>query len=186
MEPLKGPSGKQLAYGTKDKFLVQNQFCVTSACKLPEIVARWVDYMYDPIITLQSNHAPISVGGWRLREDGKYEKGIPEGFTTIGEYFVDNHFQQVPRLSIGKAADLAWENPDDYVPFKFARGSMQKHLHDDIRGPYIIDRMPNVKPLPEENETLSLISPVSLYSFEALITLIKISLCSALTLLIFF
>jgi len=159
MEPLKGPSGKQLAYGTKDKFLVMNQFCVTSACKVPGIVARWIDYMYDPIITIQSNHAPISVGGYIPREDGTYEKSIPEGFNTIGEYFVDNHFQQVPRLCLGKAEEIVWQNPDDYIPFKYAKGSFQKKLHDDIRGPYVIDRMPSVKPLPDEADELALLTP---------------------------
>ena len=158
MEPLKGSSGKQLAYGTKDKFLVQSQFCVTSACKVPEIVARWVDYMYDPMISLQSNLAPISAGGVIPHSDGTYEKSIPKGFSSLSEYYVDNHFQQVPRLCLEAYDKLLWVNPETYIPFKFAsEGTGQKKLHDDIRGPYVIDRMPSVKPLKEETETLSLI-----------------------------
>ncbi len=157
MEPLKGPSGKQMAYGTKDLLRVNNQLCVTSACKVPEIVARWVDYLYDPMIGIQTNHGPISVGSFEII-DGKYKKAVPEGYTTMGEYYVDKHFQQLPRYGPGYS-DISYLDPANYIPFEYAWGGMQKRLHDDIRGPYVIDRMPTVRPTPEETEELSLLTP---------------------------
>lgn len=177
MAPLKGEKGTQLWYGTRDKSLVMNQWSVTSACSAPEIVARVVDYMYDPLISLQNNKGPIGIV-YEAMEDGTYKEIVPAGFSTVGEWFVDNHFQQVPRLCMGTykttndGKGLEWKDPTIPDEYTFQangsyllpdgtqlKGGGQKRVQDLIVGPHVIDAFPPIKNTPEETEELSYITP---------------------------
>ena len=167
MKPLKAADGSRRWYGTHDLNLVMNQWVVTSSCPYPEIVARFVDYLYIPEITIQSDHAPLEIG-YDLMEDGTWKRKTPEGFATVGEFFIDNHFQQVPRLAIGKYISINWQDPEreNNIARAFAEGRLfdgntvipQKNIHDLVLHDYIITPPPPIKPTPEETEIVNMYS----------------------------
>ena len=180
MAPLKSEDGTQRWYGTQNTTLLMNQWAVTANCGAPEIVARLIDYMYDPMITIQNNHGPIGIV-LEVVEDENYPEGAyksvaPEGFSTHGEWFVDNHFQKVPRLMYGwlkecnNGRGIEYFDPsephwttltDSYVVNGVfaANGDTQKFTQDKIIGPSIMNDFPDVKPTQEETDELNLIEP---------------------------
>jgi putative aldouronate transport system substrate-binding protein len=93
--PLKGPNGDQMWNCAKTSEISnKTSFCITSACKEPEVAMRWVDLMYDVDTAVQSKFGLI---GYSLKENsnGKLEFAkAPEGMT-INEY----KHQHVPGVS---------------------------------------------------------------------------------------
>ena len=180
MKPLKGEAGTQKWYGTQDTTYVGINWALTANCGAPEIMARFIDYMWDPYISMQNNYGPYDVA-WKKIEDPAYPDGLweqvcPEGFTTIGDWFVDNHFQQVPRLCYGfheeanNGYGLKFKDPNlpDWRTLttslvdaegRFCKGGDQKYVHDNILGDCIINDFPPVKPTQEETDELNLIEP---------------------------
>jgi len=58
--PIKGPKGDQIWRRNKD--VVQGAkyvFEITSACKYPEAVMRWVDCLYDEMVSMQLYYGPV-------------------------------------------------------------------------------------------------------------------------------
>lgn len=45
----------------------RDKFSVTKACKNPELLLKWVDQMYDPIISMQAIYGPIAPTGRKNR-----------------------------------------------------------------------------------------------------------------------
>ncbi len=50
MKPLMGEAGTRMWFGAYDDILISEQLYVTDACEYPEVVARFVDYLYNPLI----------------------------------------------------------------------------------------------------------------------------------------
>lgn len=168
MKPLQGKDGKRLWYGTKDRSLVSSQWCVTSACKYPEIAARFVDYLYDPLMSLQSDYGPVGIA-LEEQADGTYKQITPAGYSTIAEWFIDNHFQQMPRLEIGTfltcndGKGILYTDPEQLTWTQMTErytaeiGGYQKNVQDMIVGEYVTTAFPGVKPTQEETDELQLL-----------------------------
>lgn len=62
--PLKGPSGKQswTKYNSNNGVITGAQFSITSACKNPEILVRWVDQLYDKKTSIEGVWGPVEEG----------------------------------------------------------------------------------------------------------------------------
>ncbi len=87
--PLKGPEGKQ--YWTyNDQMWVRNTFAITSACKEPEVLMRWVDDMFDPTKSVE----------WVYGKDGECISITPEKISWLpspeGMNQQDWRFKQTP------------------------------------------------------------------------------------------
>ncbi len=91
VEPLKGPEGFQNWGGFLGSSLIKNVFAITSACKNPEILFRWVDSLYEPEFAVRWNWGVC----WEKNADGVLvATDPPEGYSfeeyrvlqTIGGY----------------------------------------------------------------------------------------------------
>ena len=186
MAPLEGADGKRIWYGNQDTTYVGINWSITASCPAPEIIVRLIDYMWDPYISMQNNYGPFGIA-WEVIDDPAYPDGMykqisPEGFSTIGEWFVDNHFQQVPRLCLGfmkpgenganNGYGLEWIDPEmptveEAVAAQCYKledgrqitGGKQKDVQDAVTGPYVVEKFPPVKPLQEETDELTILEP---------------------------
>ncbi|MFD0961237.1 ABC transporter substrate-binding protein [Paenibacillus chungangensis] len=93
LAPLKGPEGHQQWAGFMPGILFKGSFSLTSAAEQPEVAIRWIDYMYDPEVSMQAVHGVI---GPNLEEqaDGTYRViPVPEGKTS-------DEFKEVPKTAM--------------------------------------------------------------------------------------
>lgn len=119
IEPLIGPNGDQKWAGFDPGINLKGSFSITSENPNPIETIRWIDYMYDPLISLQAMYGVI---GKNLEEqsDGTYlnltpEEGVdPEDFQTspktkytvwalneeMGEKLVPEVEQKLPKTSL--------------------------------------------------------------------------------------
>ena len=58
---LDGPDGTHHVNLNEMGTVSKDKFSVTSACKNPELLLKWVDQMYDPINSMQAIYGPIGV-----------------------------------------------------------------------------------------------------------------------------
>ncbi|MDF2962970.1 MAG: extracellular solute-binding protein [Paenibacillus sp.] len=65
--PLKGPDGKQVWNAYPAGVLSKGAFAITSSNKNPEITMRWIDYMYEPKVSLQAVNGTI---GTVMKDNG--------------------------------------------------------------------------------------------------------------------
>ena len=176
--PLMDENEVRRWWGLKQRTTVSESLVITSAAEdpIPQVVARWVDYLQSPGINEQANAGPEGIGV-EFRDDGTYVKldqvgRLPEGYNTMQEWFFEHHlFQKMPHLD--PDANL-YIDPATYTPGDptepgsrefggpgFARGGNQeKMVHDDILGPYMVQEFPvSIKPTPAETEEVATIVP---------------------------
>lgn len=83
MPPLKGNDGSDPVIYQVPLFGISRGACViTSACQQPEVAMRWIDYLYDTLISIQICEGPIGV---RVADNGNgtYEVlPAPEGMNS--------------------------------------------------------------------------------------------------------
>ena len=83
MPPLKGNDGSDPVIYQVPLYGISRGACViTSACENPEVAMRWIDYLYDTLISIQICEGPIGV---RVNDngDGTYEVlPAPEGMNS--------------------------------------------------------------------------------------------------------
>ncbi len=72
LPPLKGPKGDQSWNRLPVGILSKGSFAITSKNKNPEITMRWIDYSYDPLISLQAVDGVLGVN-LKQTSDGKFE-----------------------------------------------------------------------------------------------------------------
>jgi putative aldouronate transport system substrate-binding protein len=149
LPPVEGPYGDRTWLAAASNTLIQQKMIVTSACEHANVLARWVDYFMDPAMGIQVGSGPL---GYVLElNNGVYRKVVPEGYGTLSEWLVDNHFQQMPYI-IDDATD-AMVDKSDSIP------NLQKMAHDEVYMPYMTNAMPTVLPTEEEADELALIKP---------------------------
>ncbi|MDL2318140.1 extracellular solute-binding protein [Eubacteriales bacterium OttesenSCG-928-A19] len=79
VEPLKGPEGHQNWGGFLGDSMIKNVFAITSACKEPEILFRWVDSLYEPDFAVRWNWGTA----WEKNDEGIYVATTPpDGYST--------------------------------------------------------------------------------------------------------
>lgn len=150
LSPLKGDDGNAYYLGDNSGYFVNQTMFLTIKCEHPEVMARWVDYCYERTISEQINAGPEGIG-LIYNEDGvTYRKTVPDGFSSIAEWFTDHHFQGLPCLF-----------PDDNLEFKeedygvTAEG--QRLKVDDAIADYLVANFPSGIPATaEETEELAL------------------------------
>lgn len=104
--PLKNKEGVR-AYDGPNSLQVVPQLIITSACKNPQTVAKWVDYMYDPGVSQEIDQAPLGIG-WEII-DGKWhmKTDAPEGYDSVAAWRMANQLQQLPRAMTADALKTA-------------------------------------------------------------------------------
>ena len=96
LPPLTGPDGKSGIYASYVNVSLSTVMYITNACEYPEVLARWIDTLYDPIISLQSCYGPLDTALVKTEEG--YLSTVPEGYSTLGEYLTGNHLQHLPQI----------------------------------------------------------------------------------------
>ncbi|RKN85483.1 extracellular solute-binding protein [Paenibacillus ginsengarvi] len=142
LPPLQGPKGDRLWNRGAVGLLSKGAFAITSSNRYPEVTMRWIDYMYDPLVSLQAMN-----GNVRDREDGSLEiVPAPEGMTA-GEY---RHL-----VSPGSTSVFA-VTKDISAKLLESPASKEKKALDRLYAPYMEkDIYPNVYFTAEENEKRS-------------------------------
>ncbi|GAA4865717.1 extracellular solute-binding protein [Paenibacillus vulneris] len=89
--PLKGPNGQKAAWADYPAgILLRGSFSITNVNKNPEATIRWIDYSFDPKISLQFSSGVIGGDSLKERPDGKYEEiTLPAGAN-------EDEFKKVP------------------------------------------------------------------------------------------
>ena len=131
------------------------QWAITSACEAPEIVVRYCDYLWDPVVTLCTNNGAMGVR-YFYNDDGKVERNddvskLPSGYSDFGTYYSATQEQQIPRLYGPLVTDYmnsVLAKPDEL-------SIMQKLNYQayDLWEPYKVQEIPVVTPTLEESET---------------------------------
>ena len=131
---------------------------VTSNCSDEELeaVAKWIDYMLEPAMSLQLDQAPLGIG-YYIGDDGMWysKTDAPEGYESVGAWRMANHFQQVPRMLTSDSKKVAGlevytdrtSNGGDYA------GRNEYYLSNGVQ---LVENLPTVAATPEENEILLL------------------------------
>ncbi|MEF2244017.1 MULTISPECIES: sugar ABC transporter substrate-binding protein [unclassified Paenibacillus] len=146
LEPLAGPNGDQMWAGFQPGILFKGSFAITSANKNPEVTIRWIDYMFDPLVSIQAVHGMI---GTNLIEqaDGTFKVAqAPEGKTSA-------EFRESPETSRTVYAQTK-EMQEKIINERQVK--MPKTELDDLYGPYLVyNEFPKVYMTVEENSELT-------------------------------
>jgi putative aldouronate transport system substrate-binding protein len=117
---LEGPDGTYHVNLNEMGTTGHDSFSVTKACKNPELLLKWVDQRYDPIISMQCIYGPIGTY-WdeETDENGCYSmRELAEG-ETAGELKSKNEW-------LGPSEQLA----DDYGTYYYLEDRAQERLDD--------------------------------------------------------
>ncbi|HLR43335.1 MAG TPA: sugar ABC transporter substrate-binding protein [Pseudogracilibacillus sp.] len=146
LEPLIGPNGDQKWGGFVPGINLKGSFVITSENPNPAETIRWIDYMYEPLNSLQVMHGVI---GENLEEqdDGTYLKlSPPEGVDP-------EDFQTSPKTKYTVWA-LDEEMGEKLTPEKEQK--LSKEDLDEIYEPYLdFNEFPKAYFTPEETERIS-------------------------------
>lgn len=146
---LDGPDGTHHVNLNEMGTTGHDKFSVTRACKNPALLLKWIDQVYDPLISMQAIYGPIGVY-WEDEPDanGCYVmRELQEG-ETAGELKSKNELT-------GPAAQLA----EDYGTYYYLEERAQQRL-DDLRDfwfQYVdsTEYFPSVVYTEEEIETIN-------------------------------
>ena len=100
MLPLKNSDGVRLWQSSGPASSVGPTLIVTSSCEIPQVIARWCDYMYDPNIGWQIDYAPLGIGYEKNETTGLWTKieNPPEGYESVMDWYGACHYQRLPRI----------------------------------------------------------------------------------------
>ncbi|WP_284646514.1 extracellular solute-binding protein [Paenibacillus silviterrae] len=138
--PLKGPGGAQLWNSYPAGILSKGAFVITSTNKNPEATMRWIDYMYDPMVSIQAVNGMV---GTVLKQnaDGSLEANDPPSGMNANEF----------RHSTAPASSSVFAKTKDTPPSKskgITKGDMDK-----IYAPFLDKNVfPNLYFTPEEDD----------------------------------
>lgn len=76
---LAGPDGTCGVTLNEQSITSHGSFSITKDCKNPELLLKWVDQMYDPIISMRAIYGPIGTY-WKEEpdENGRYQEALSE------------------------------------------------------------------------------------------------------------
>ena len=117
---LDGPDGTHHVNLNEMGTTGRDKFSVTKACKNPELLLKWVDQMYDPIISMQAIYGPIGTY-WAEEpdENGCYSMRELKDGETAGELKSKSELQ-------GPTEQLA----EDYGTYYYLEDRAQERLDD--------------------------------------------------------
>lgn len=117
---LDGPDGTHHVNLNEMATTEHNGFSITKACKNPELLLKWVDQRYDPIISMQCIYGPIGVY-WseETDENGVYSMRELEPGETAGELKAKSEW-------LGPYEQLS----EDYGTYYYLEDRAQERLDD--------------------------------------------------------
>jgi putative aldouronate transport system substrate-binding protein len=124
------------------------QLAITVACKNPEVVMRWCDYMMQPDNSIQVDKGPVGI----MLDETYHEYGtdkLPAGYNTWSDWMAANRFQQLPRIMTPQAfADynLPWEKGDQ----------QWRDERDAAYLDHVVESVQEIAPLEDETEILTM------------------------------
>lgn len=165
LPPLAGPDGTLNLRLSETGTVGRDTFAITSACENPEMLLKWVDQMYDPLMSMQAIYGPI--GDFFEAEpdaNGVYVNKTPAEGTTEGE------MKEIMQLR-GPVAQLN----EDYGTIYYMEDRAQERLNDleNFWFPYVTDftSYPKVVFTMEEAEDINdVVSDLRSYSREMIAT----------------
>lgn len=98
--PLAGSTGHKGWAAAYTNVAVENVMYLTSSCENPEIIARWVDTLYDPLHSYLAGYGALNESVF-MAEDGKQFYRVnpaPEGYDTLAAYVSAAHLQHTPSM----------------------------------------------------------------------------------------
>ncbi|PYI54981.1 extracellular solute-binding protein [Paenibacillus flagellatus] len=143
LPPLKGPKGDRSWNRLPVGILSKGSFAITSKNKNPEITMRWIDYMYDPMVSLQAVDGVLGTN-IKLRDDGKIEYlPVPSGMNS-------NEFRHSTAPASTSVFAKTRAIRDKTIQ---SEASLEKSALDQLYKPYLVkDIYPNVFFTAEEND----------------------------------
>lgn len=166
LAPLTGPDGKSGMMGAGALTSISDELVITTDCEHPEILARWIDTLYDPDWSAQMSKGADGVT-CEKGEDGLWHvSDYAEGYDNMsfGEYLTQIHYQQMPYIVSN--SQLYTDPEAGTTP-----GSNDKQRQDDFYAATgkIIPEYPSLKLTAEENEEITLLSTdIDKYSEETI------------------
>ncbi|RAV11257.1 extracellular solute-binding protein [Paenibacillus contaminans] len=148
LPPLKGPNGKEPVWAEyANGILLRASFAITSKNKHPEATMRWIDYMYDPKISMQFSRGVIGGDSLKERTDGKFDAiPLPQGGN-------EEEFKQVP-----PTAYSVWAlTKPVYDMMVTEPGKVRSKIDiDNVYGKYLVDNaFPKTYFTAEESDQIS-------------------------------
>lgn len=117
---LKGPDGTYHVNLNEQNTTDHKTFSVTSACKNPELLLKWVDQMYEPLNSMQAIYGPIGVFFEKEPDaNGVYVNAAPPEGETEGELKAKNEL-------LGPTEQLN----EDYGKYYYMEDRAQQRLDD--------------------------------------------------------
>ncbi len=146
LEPLAGPNGDQMWAGFEPGILFKGSFAITNVNKNPEATIRWIDYMFDPLVSIQVIHGTIGTNLLE-QEDGTFKVApTPEGMTSA-------EFREAPETS--RTVYVQSKEMQDRIINENVM-KMPKNELDDLYAPYLVyNELPKVYMTVEENSELA-------------------------------
>ena len=96
--PIAGADGQRGIQSASTKKKISNYMVVTNACEYPEVLARWVDTLYDMETSAEVNKGPVGVT-MTITEGGLYEIHDPIGYSiNWSDYITTVHYDRVPHI----------------------------------------------------------------------------------------
>jgi putative aldouronate transport system substrate-binding protein len=146
LPPLAGPDGGRKWAGFEPGILFKGSFAVTSANRHPDLTMRWIDYMYDPTVSLQAVHGMIGTSLTALPIGGYQVVPVPRGIDP-------GTFRGIPETSRTVWA-VTKEMEDSVV--SLPRQKLSKTSLDKLYKPYLVfNEYPKIYFTAEENDRIS-------------------------------
>ncbi|MGO4495444.1 hypothetical protein AB4114_05995 [Paenibacillus sp. 2RAB27] len=149
LPPLKGPNGKDPVWAEyANGILLRGSFAITNKNQHPEATIRWIDYTYDPKISMQMSRGVIGGDSLKERSDGKYDAiALPQGANS-------EDFMKVPPTAYSVWA-LTKSVTDKIVPPP--QTSIRSKVDiDNLYGKYLVDNaFPKTYFTAEESDQIS-------------------------------
>ncbi len=117
---LVGPNGHKGIAGEYSNVQCENVMYITSACEYPEVLARWVDTLYDPFYSYLAGYGALNESVFMAQEEGKWYRKTPapDGFETLADYVNVAHLQHIPQVwTRDMSTKYIWTDPNETVAF---------------------------------------------------------------------
>jgi len=149
--PLAGPDGQRYAGGDKDGVfsIMRNEAVITTACKNPEVAARWLDEFYTNEASIQNFWGAIGTV-INKNDDGTYILNTPPEGTSADAWYWDQSFRDFgPKFVDPDFTDKIILNKDSGDGFKLEISKLSDQ--------YVTEPFPSLIYTEEETEELAII-----------------------------
>ena len=149
LSPLKGPAGHQTSTWNPYTSTELGALIITSACKYPEVAARWADWFYTWEGTLISREGPEDVGWQRPAPGTLSYTGLPATWERITAYGEASNFKwdgiyffpqnQLIHPQQGSNTDIYATNGQPARLYQAAKNNMLPYVPNQVFPPLFMD-----------------------------------------------